>query len=69
MRANKVDDFFSHGGYIREDGRMVHEMYLVQAKAPAESKAEWDLFKILKVLPGEEVYRPLKEGGCPLVKG
>jgi branched-chain amino acid transport system substrate-binding protein len=68
MRANKVDDFFSHGGYIREDGRMVHEMYLMQAKTPAESKGEWDLLKVLRVMPGEEVYRPLKDGGCPLVK-
>jgi branched-chain amino acid transport system substrate-binding protein len=68
MRANKVDDFFSHGGYIREDGRMVHDMYLLQAKTPAESKGEWDLYKVLKTMPGEEVYRPLKDGGCPLVK-
>ena len=69
MHANKVDDFFSHGGYIREDGRMVHDMYLVQAKTPAESKGEWDLYKVLKTMPGDEVYRPLKDGGCPLVKG
>jgi len=69
MHANKVDDFFSHGGTIRVDGRMVHDMYLVQAKTPAESKGEWDLFKVLKTLPGDEVYRPLKDGGCPLVKG
>ncbi|MDB5363937.1 MAG: Extracellular ligand-binding receptor [Rhodospirillales bacterium] len=69
MRANKVDDFFSHGGYIREDGRMVHDMYLVQAKTPAESKSEWDLYKVLKTMPGDEVYRPLKDGGCPLIKG
>ncbi|HEV2677195.1 MAG TPA: ABC transporter substrate-binding protein [Aliidongia sp.] len=69
MHANKVDDFFSHGGYIREDGRMVHDMYLLQAKTPAESKGEWDLYKVLKTMPGEEVYRPLKDGGCPLVKG
>jgi branched-chain amino acid transport system substrate-binding protein len=69
MRATKVDDFFSHGGYIREDGRMVHDMYLLQAKTPAESKGEWDLDKVLKTMPGDEVYRPLKDGGCPLVKG
>ena len=69
MRATKVDDFFSHGGYIREDGRMVHDMYLLQAKTPAESKGEWDLYKVLKTMPGDEVYRPLKDGGCPLVKG
>ena len=68
MRATKVDDFFSHGGYIREDGRMVHDMYLLQAKTPAESKGEWDLYKVLKTMPGDEVYRPLKEGGCPFVK-
>ena len=69
MHANKVDDFFSHGGYIREDGRMVHDMYLLQAKTPAESKSEWDLDKVVAVLPGDDVYRPLKDGGCPLVKG
>ena len=68
MRATKVDDFFSHGGYIREDGRMVHDMYLLQAKTPAESKGEWDLYKVLKTMPGDEVYRPLKDGGCPFVK-
>ena len=68
MRATKVDDFFSHGGYIREDGRMIHDMLLVQAKTPAESKGEWDLYKILKVMPGEEVFRPQKDGGCPYIK-
>jgi branched-chain amino acid transport system substrate-binding protein len=68
MHTTKVDDFFSHGGYIRPDGRMVHDMYLVQAKTPAESKGDWDLYKVLKTLPGDEVYRPLKDGGCPLVK-
>ena len=68
MRATKVDDFFSHGGYIREDGRMVHDMLLVQAKDAGGVQGRWDLYKILKVLPGEEVFRPLKDGGCPFIK-
>ncbi len=68
MRATPVDDFFAHNGHIRPDGRMVHDMYLVQVKSPAESKGEWDIYKILKTLPGDEVYRPMSEGGCPLVK-
>jgi branched-chain amino acid transport system substrate-binding protein len=67
MKAMPVDDFFAHGGHIRADGRMVHDMYLFQVKSPAESKGEWDLYKLLKTLPGDEVFRPLDQGGCPLV--
>jgi hypothetical protein len=52
MRAMKVDDFFSHGGVIREDGRMVHDMYLMEVKTPAESTGPFDLLKQLSVLPG-----------------
>jgi branched-chain amino acid transport system substrate-binding protein len=50
------------------DGRMVHDMYLVQVKTPSESKSEWDVYKILATVPGDEAYRPMSEGGCPLVK-
>jgi branched-chain amino acid transport system substrate-binding protein len=69
MKALPVEDFFAHGGHIRPDGRMVHDMLLVQVKTPAESKGEWDLYKVLKTLPGGEVFRPLDQGNCPLVKG
>jgi branched-chain amino acid transport system substrate-binding protein len=68
MKATPVNDFFAHNGTIREDGRMVHDMYLLQVKTPAESKGEWDLYKVLKTLPGDEVFRPIDQGGCPLIK-
>jgi branched-chain amino acid transport system substrate-binding protein len=68
MRATLVNDIFATGGYLREDGRMVHDMYLVQIKTPAESKNPWDLVKIVKTIPGDEAFRPLSESECPLVK-
>jgi branched-chain amino acid transport system substrate-binding protein len=63
-----IDDFFAKGGKIRDDGRMVHDMYLAQAEAPAESKSDWDLAKIPRVIPGDEAYLPLSRSTCPLVK-
>jgi branched-chain amino acid transport system substrate-binding protein len=68
MRATPVNDIFASGGYIREDGRMVHDMFLVQIKTPAESKDSWDLVKIIKIIPGDEAFRPLSESECPLLK-
>jgi branched-chain amino acid transport system substrate-binding protein len=68
MREIPVNDFFAKGGKIREDGRMVHEMYLMQVKAPEESKYPWDYFKLLKTIPADEAFRPLSESECPLVK-
>jgi branched-chain amino acid transport system substrate-binding protein len=68
MRELPVNDFFAKNGKLREDGRMVHDMYLVQVKAPEESKYPWDYFKILKTIPGEQAFRPLAESECPLVK-
>jgi branched-chain amino acid transport system substrate-binding protein len=68
MKAMPINDFFAKNGRIRDDGRMVHDMYLVQVKSPGESKNEWDLYKVLATVPGDDAYRPLAEGGCPLVK-
>ena len=68
MREIPVNDFFAKNGRIREDGRMVHDMYLVQVKKPEESKYPWDYYKILRVIPGEEAYMPLAESECPLKK-
>jgi branched-chain amino acid transport system substrate-binding protein len=68
MKATPVNDFFAHGGKIREDGRMVHDMYLVQLKTPAESKSDWDIYNVLATIPGDQAFRPLKEGNCPLVQ-
>lgn len=67
MREMPVNDFFAHNGHVRADGRMVHDMYLVQVKTPAESRYPWDYYKILRVVPGDEAYRPLDQGNCPLV--
>lgn len=68
MAKNKVNDMFTKGGYIREDGRMVHDMYLAQVKTPAESKNEWDLYKIVRTIPADGAFRPLSESKCSLVK-
>jgi branched-chain amino acid transport system substrate-binding protein len=68
MRATPVNDFFAKNGKIRIDGRMVHDMYLWEVKKPEESKSEWDLYKLLATVPGDEAFRPLDKGGCALVK-
>jgi branched-chain amino acid transport system substrate-binding protein len=67
MKAIPVNDFFAHNGTVRADGRMVHDMYLMQVKPPAEVKQGWDLYTLLQTVPGDHAYRPLKDGGCPLV--
>jgi branched-chain amino acid transport system substrate-binding protein len=67
MRELPVNDFFAKNGHIREDGRLVHDVYLVQVKKPEESKEPWDYYKILATIPGDQAFRPLQEGGCPLV--
>jgi branched-chain amino acid transport system substrate-binding protein len=68
MREMPINDMFATGGKLRVDGRMVHDMLLVQVKTPAESSGPWDLLKVIRVVPGNEAFRPLAEGGCPLVK-
>ncbi|MCB5205224.1 ABC transporter substrate-binding protein [Neorhizobium sp. T786] len=68
MRETPVNDFFAKDGKIREDGRMVHDMYVYQVKTPAESKGEWDLLKLVSTIPGDKAFRPLSESECPLVK-
>ncbi len=65
MKADKVNDMFAKGGYIRADGLLVHDMTVMQVKTPAESKGEWDLYKPLKVIKGEDAYGPIT-GLCPL---
>lgn len=65
----KINDVFAANGHIRADGRMVHDMYLVQVKKPSESKAPWDYFHIKAVIPGDQAFQPLSESRCKLVKG
>jgi branched-chain amino acid transport system substrate-binding protein len=68
MREIPVDDFYTKNGRVREDGRLVHDMYFGQVKKPSESKQPWDYYNILGVIPGSQAFRPLAEGGCPLVR-
>jgi branched-chain amino acid transport system substrate-binding protein len=65
MRKTPVDDFFAHGGKVREDGRMVHDMYLMRIKKPEESKQKWDLYEYLSTVAGDDAFRPMADGGCP----
>ncbi len=67
MKATPVRDVFTGDGYIRADGRMVHDMYLVKVKTPAESRGPWDYQKILQTVPGAQAFQPLAEAGCKLV--
>ena len=68
MKATPIHDFFAKNGHIREDGRMVHDMYLFEVKKPDESKGDWDLYNLLATVPGDEAFRPMSEGGCPYIK-
>ena len=67
MKKMPINDFMTKNGSIREDGRVIRDMYLMQAKTPEESKGGWDLVKMVATVPGNEAFRPLNEGGCPLV--
>ncbi|WP_246154611.1 ABC transporter substrate-binding protein [Methylobacterium oryzihabitans] len=67
MKANPTDDPLFGKGTIRADGRKMHDMYLFEVKKPSESKSEWDLYKVLATIPAEKAFRPIAEGGCPLV--
>ncbi|MDH7797719.1 MULTISPECIES: ABC transporter substrate-binding protein [unclassified Beijerinckia] len=68
MRELPVRDIFTNDGYLRPDGRMVHSVALTQIKSPAESKGEWDLTKTVGLLKGDDVFRPIDQGGCPALK-
>jgi branched-chain amino acid transport system substrate-binding protein len=68
MRATPINDLMTHDGTLRVDGRVLRDLYLFQVKSPAESKEPWDYFQELRVIPANEAFRPLDQGGCPLVK-
>lgn len=67
MKSMPINDFYTKGARIREDGRVMRDMYVFQVKAPSESKEPFDYYKLVRTIPGEEAFRPLKEGGCPFV--
>lgn len=69
MRGMDIDDFFNHNAYLRKDGRVVHDMYLVQVKTPEESQGPWDYYKVLRTIPGDEAFRPIEQSACPLIDG
>jgi branched-chain amino acid transport system substrate-binding protein len=68
MKATPINDMFAKNGRIREDGRMVHDMYLFEVKTPGESKARWDDYRLLATVPGDEAFQSLEQSRCPLVK-
>lgn len=68
MRDTPINDVFAKNGKLREDGRMVHDMYLFQVKKPAESKAPWDYYTLKGTVPGDQAFRPLAQSACPALK-
>jgi branched-chain amino acid transport system substrate-binding protein len=68
MKETPTDDPLFGKGTIRADGRKIHDMFLFEVKKPEESKGPWDLYKLVATIPGDQAYRPMNEGNCPLVK-
>ena len=68
LKKVKIDDMFTKNGYVRADGLMVHSMYVMQVKTPAESKYPWDYYKLIKVMPAEEAYGTQPDSSCSLGK-
>ena len=68
LKKQKINDMFTKNGYIRADGRMIHDMYLMQVKSPAESKEPWDYFKLVQTIPGEQAYTKPEQSKCSLMK-
>lgn len=68
MKKTPVNDFFAKNGQIRDDGRMVHDMYLLQVKKPTESKSPWDYYHVRATIPAAEAFQPLSASRCPLIK-
>jgi branched-chain amino acid transport system substrate-binding protein len=69
MKATPTDDPLFGKGSIRQDGRVIHAMYLFEVKSPAESKEQWDYYTLKRTIPAEQAFRPINEGGCKMVAG
>ena len=69
MKEMPTDDPLFGKGEVRADGRKIHDMYLFEVKKPEESKGPWDYYKLVSTTPAEQAFRPISEGGCPLVAG
>jgi len=68
MKSMPIQDAFAKNGKLREDGKMVHDMYLVRVKKPNESKSPWDYYTVLETVPGDKAFHPLSDSKCSLVK-
>jgi branched-chain amino acid transport system substrate-binding protein len=68
LKKLKINDSFAKNAYVREDGRMMHDMYLMQVKKPSESRYPWDYYIVKAVIPAEQAFQPLSMSKCPLVK-
>ena len=68
LKKTPVNDMYTTGGYVRDDGQMIHTYYLFQAKKPSESKYAWDYLNLIKSIPGDVAYQPLSESKCPMFK-
>jgi branched-chain amino acid transport system substrate-binding protein len=68
MRELPINDFMTKDGSIRQDGRVLRDVYLMEVKGPRESRGEWDLLKVTQTIGAQDAFRPLNEGGCPLVQ-
>jgi branched-chain amino acid transport system substrate-binding protein len=68
MKATPVSDAYTQKGQIRDDQRMIHDLYLVQVKTPQESSGPWDLVKLVAPVPPDQAFRPLDKSRCGLVK-
>jgi branched-chain amino acid transport system substrate-binding protein len=68
MKKTKINDVFAKGGFIRDDGRMVHDMYLMQVKTPAESTEPWDYYKVIETFKGEAAWQTKADSKCALWK-
>jgi branched-chain amino acid transport system substrate-binding protein len=68
LKSTPINDMFVKNGRIREDGRMIRDMYLFQVKSPSEAKYAWDYYKLLATVPGDQAFMPLSKSACPLVK-
>jgi len=68
MRELPVNDFMTSNARLREDGRLLRDMYLLEVKKPEESRSKWDVLRVIATIPPSQAWRPLSEGECPLVK-
>jgi branched-chain amino acid transport system substrate-binding protein len=69
LKSKPINDFIIRNGHIQDDGSLVHDMYLYEVKKPSESKGEWDLYKLVATIPGDQAYKRPRGNECPAVKG